>query len=200
MTEDAEDLLGNPLLAEIVNLLVAMDADPEARDALLALLDHLLDEQTSPESFDAMVLALTDALSLLEDEEALIPLMNTLSVAFAPNAAASLTSGEPLDVEASVSFQTIELLRRIGEADATSVIPRVLGHAGSFPAEGDQVTRLETILDVIAEINRTTPRAGGAVTPDDVRAIFAAVETFLSSEERGLERLYNVIEGRRLVP
>lgn len=200
LTEDLQDFMENPLLAGLVRLLDGMDQDPEARDALLAVLDRLVDEPTNPEAFDALVLALTDALYLLEDEESLIPLLNTVSVAFAPNVAASIENGAAVDVESSVAYLTVDLLRRIAESDDTSVIPRVLAHGASFPASGDPITRLETILDVLAEVNRTTPREGGAVDQDDVRAIFAAVQNFLTNEERGLERLYDVIENRTLVP
>ena len=53
---------------------------------------------------------------------------------------------------------------------------------------------------MIAEVNRTTPVAGGPTDNQDVEDILASIEDFLSNTERGLERLYAVIEHRKVTP
>jgi hypothetical protein len=60
---------------------------------------------------------------------------------------------------------------------------------------------LVTIIDAIADVNRADPTKGTAVphSAADARNVFDQLRSFLSDNDRGLERLYNVIGSRKLV-
>ena len=62
------------------------------------------------------------------------------------------------------------------------------------------MTPLETILDVIAEVNRAEPNLGGSLRAPDYRAVIGQTTQFMLDEEHGLERLNSLVQQRSCLP
>lgn len=195
------DTIREPLFAALIRLLDAVNEDEEARGALAALLGYLVDEASANDAFLSTLYGLADALMVFEDDENLVPLMNAMAEALAPNVHDVLRGGgASLDVRGSALRDTLELLRDVAEVDDERTLRRVLQNAVAIPADGDEITPLETIIDVIAEVNRARPNAGGPLDQSDLRAVLGQTTDFMLDEDRGLERLNRVIQQRNCMP
>jgi hypothetical protein len=194
---DAAEFLDEPLVAGLIRLLDVVNADPEARGALVDLLGYLVDEGSDHDAFLAMVFGLIDLLQVLEDDRNIVPLLHALSGALAPNARSLVagTRGEP-DVEGSVGYDALTLLREVRGFDRDRTLRDLLGNLVQL--RGDETTPLEVILDVASDVNRAEPGAGGSYEPPDYRALYAQMTGFLDDSERGVERLYDVVQAREL--
>jgi hypothetical protein len=64
---------------------------------------------------------------------------------------------------------------------------------------GDGSTPLEVLLDAIAEVERVDPTKPSDAPLDraDLKKVIGSLHNFMTDEERGLERLYSVIEHRK---
>ena len=196
-----EETMREPLMAALVRLLDAVNQDPDARTALAQLLGYLVDEASENDAFASVLYGGADALMVLEDDRNIVPLLNALSTGLAPNAREVVTGGaSSLDLEGSALIDALDLVQDIQAVDEDRTLRRILQNAVSLPAAGDPVTPLETILDVIAEVNRAAPNAGGSLRADDYRAVFGQVTDFMLDEDHGLERLNGVVQHRRCFP
>lgn len=192
---DLSDFLNEPLVAGLIQMLDVVNQDPEARGALVDLLGYLVDEASDNDAFGSVVYALMDMLQVMEDEENILPLLHGLSVAMAPNARELVAgaSGTP-DIDGSVGYDALTLLREIRGFDRNRMLRALLRNLVQL--RPDETTPLETILDVMNEVNRAEPGAGGPFLPADYRAEFGQMTDFMDDERRGMERLYDVIQAR----
>lgn len=197
LPQDTADFLNEPLVAGILHLLDVVNADPEARGALVDLVGYLVDEASDNDAFLAMVYALIDVLQVMEDDLNIVPFVNAMSAAMAPNARSLVagTAGTP-DVDGSVGYDSLTLLREVRGFDDGRTLRQLL--ANLVQLRDDQSTPLEVILDVMSEVNRAEPGAGGAYVPPDYRALFDQMNGFMDDSERGMERLYDVVQAREL--
>ncbi len=91
----------------------------------------------------------------------------------------------------------LTLIREVQETDDRRVLRRILANLVSLESDDEQ-TPLEDILDVLSEVNRATPGAGGAYQPPDYTALIEQMRGFMLAEDRGLERLYDVVQEREI--
>lgn len=194
------ETLTGPLTAALVRMLDAIDGDPAARDSLLGLLAELLDESNGTEGVGALLYGASDALGTLDDDDNVVPLVHTLAMLMALNASDVVEHGGTVDESTASVTRFIEVLHRTGDIDTEHVLASILGNAAGQPSTGAPITPLESLMDVIAEVNRVTPDEGGPVDEADVLAILEAVRAFLVDEERGADRLYAVIQNRTVHP
>lgn len=199
--EDMEDLLREPLMAGVIRFLDAINEDPEARAALARLVGYLVNEASANDAFVSTLHALADALMVLEDEENIVPLMGAMSEGLAPNVHDVVAGApEPLDLEASAIRDLLDLVSDIQEVDDDRTLRQVLQNAVALPAAGDPVTPLEDIIDVIAEVNRAEPNAGGSLRAGDYREVMGQMTDFMLDEDHGLERLNALLQHRSCLP
>ncbi|MBZ0116833.1 MAG: hypothetical protein K8H88_07560, partial [Sandaracinaceae bacterium] len=195
------ETMTSPLGAALMRFLAAIDADPEARSALSRLMAYLVDEASANDAFASTLYGLTDAMMVLEDEDNLLPILHALADGMAPNARGVVAGTDPaLDTEASAIRDLLELTSEIRDLDTQRTLPRILQNAAALPETGDEITPIEVLIDVIAEVNRAAPGAGGTMSADDYRAAFGQTVDFMTDERRGMERLYDVIQNRQLAP
>lgn len=196
----AEETLASPVATAILRFLDAVQTDAEARGALTRLLAYLVDEASSNDAFDTMRVVVADLLQILEDDHNLVPLLHAFSDGVSPVARAAVGAGEALRLEGSALDETLALLREIHAIDDRRVLRTLMAEMVELPESGDAETPLETILDVVAEVNRAERAAGDGSRfgAEDYRVMLGRTHELLSSEERGLERLYDVIESREL--
>jgi hypothetical protein len=193
-----EETLNEPVVTALIRLLDGIQNDPDARGALADMLAYVGDPERSEQSFDTAVASVADILQLVEDDRNLVPLMQVLSNGFASNAQDAVASGNPLQVEGSTVDASVKLLRGIGERDEDDTLPRLLSNLVSSPEDGPATTPIETLLDVIAEVNRAQPGRTGPLDANDYRRTLDQTYRFVTNESRGLERLYRVIQEREL--
>ncbi len=198
LTARAEASLGSAATSAALAFLRAVEADPEARDAIAGLVAYLVDAGSANDAFDTTLLALADLLQVLEDDANLTPLLRALAAALAPNARAAVDDGAALDTSGSTTDDTLTLIRRVDALDDRRALLAVLANVVSLPDDGEAETPLETLVDVIAEVNRHSPGAGGPLDAADHRRILETTRDFLRDEDRGLERLYRVVQEREL--
>jgi hypothetical protein len=198
----AGDTLGSPLGSAAIRWIDALQEDPQSREALARFVAYLLADGSPEEAFANTITATADLLQWLEDDHNMDPLLASLSAALAPNARALVEDGgdDPVAIDGSAVDQATRLLRQISGVDDERTLRRVLQNLVALPDAGRLETPLETILDVIAEINRAEARLneGTHLDPEDYEEVLDRTVDFLTNEHRGLERLYDVIQHRTL--
>lgn len=201
LVPDTEDALSSPMASALIAFLDRVQDDPEARDALTDLVGYLVDEASSNDAFASTLYAGADLLYVLEDDENMIPIGRALAAALAPNARDVVeggTSADALDLEASVAGDGLGLIREIQDLDDRNTLRQILANLVQLDDGEDAITPLEEILDVMGEINRATPGAGGSFQAEDYRAAMGSTREFVTDDRRGLERLYDVVQNREI--
>ncbi|MFK7990138.1 MAG: hypothetical protein AB8I08_29230 [Sandaracinaceae bacterium] len=194
------DTMRGPLAAGAVRFLDSINRDPEARDALSRLLGYLVDEASGNDAFLSMLNGGADALMVFEDDRNIVPLLRALSESMAPNVREVVASGGDPNLDGSAVRDSLDLIRDISAVDDARTLRVILQNIVSIPAAGDEITPLETIVDVIAEVNRAAPDEGGPLRADDYRAVLGQTTDFLLDEDHGLERLNALVQQRACFP
>ncbi len=194
------DQMREPLMSGLIRFLDAVNEDPEARDALAALMGYLVTVASDNDAFASTLYGAADALMVLDDDHNIVPLMHALSEAMAPNVRDAIASGGELDIEGSAVRDSLVLVRDIQDVDDARTLRKILQNVSALPETGEPVTPLETIIDVIAEVNRATPNEPGSLRADDYLSVFGQVTDFIRSDEHGLERLTAVVQQRQCFP
>ncbi|WP_157069096.1 hypothetical protein [Sandaracinus amylolyticus] len=199
LVPDTEEMMRSPLVWSGVRFLDRVQDDAEARDALSRLIGYLVNEASTNDAFAATLYAGADLLQVLEDDETILPLVHALSQALAPDAldyVAGMDDDGVLDIEHSVANDGLGLIRSVQARDTRRTLRQILANLVQLTDPDDGRTPLEEILDVIGEINRATPGAGGTFDAEDYEATFDATRGFMTDEVRGLERLFDVVQAR----
>ncbi|MCB9591756.1 MAG: hypothetical protein H6719_03395 [Sandaracinaceae bacterium] len=201
LDERLSDTMREPMYAALIRFLDAVNEDPEARGALARLMGYLVNEASDNDAFVSTLYAAADALMIFEDEANIVPLMNAMAEGLAPNVNDVVAgSPSPLDLEGSAIRDALDLVNDIADVDDERTLRQILQNAVALPDSGDPVTPLETIIDVIAEVNRATPNEGGSLRADDIRAVLGQTTDFMLDEDHGLERLNVVVQHRNCFP
>ncbi|MBC7172043.1 MAG: hypothetical protein H5U40_06450, partial [Polyangiaceae bacterium] len=198
LDDDLEEVLGGALASRLVRFLDALNEYPETQRTFLELTQYLLDEASHNDAFENLLLTAADALFLLEDDETLVVLMRSVADALAVGAKAAVEGTGTISVEGSIADEGVSLLNKSNEVDTARTMTALLANAVTHPP-GELETPIEVILDVVAEVNRATPNAGGPLAPNDHGAVMRQVFEFLGDEDRGLERVYDVVQSRESV-
>ncbi len=209
LDDRAVDAFGGPLGATVISFLAAVEEDPDARAELSQFIAHLLDEDAQPEAYASALLAAADLLQQLDTDRNRVPLMRALSEGVTVGVRRAVEDGEPamLDRNALPDGVLGETLQLLGEAQKqddnrtlSGILRRLATNPASSASDGDDVieSRLETLLDVIGEVNRARPGETSSLQSADYQEVFRQMAEFFLSEERGMERLYQVIQHRRI--
>jgi len=213
LTGRLEKSLGQPVTAATLRLLDQYwKADGNPGGELLKLLNWVSKEQAQTKQgdndpFDTTLLSVTDMLQVFEDTTNVAPVMRFLSTAVAPNALTVATAGGEIkatDLAEGSLEKTLELIREIKKLDKApkgqqSVLTKLMRALATVHGKHGE-TPLEVILDSIAEVNRAAPGPddGKALNGADLRAVLFETQDFLSNERHGIERLYHIIQERKL--
>lgn len=190
-----------PLIAGVLHLLDKSWDSPKAGKELLRLIVHLVDENKNPEGFRTTVIAAADLFQLLEDTNSIAPLLHLASESVAPGVSKAVNQGgSEFSPNDGILRRSVELLKetlRLHER-RPSTLSRVLKNLVATAADGK--SPLETLIDVISEVERTTPEV--PASKPLVRADFANVSKsaheFMMDKDHGLERLFDVIKNRKV--
>ena len=227
LTGNLTTVVGGPLFASGMDLGEAMRSDATARQQLETFMVYLLNASSTNDALPATQASMNDLLQVMQDDANMVPLMHVLAVA----ASASVTGADGTITQKSLTDASMALLARLtgraldakgvevcaNETDPEQVLTTALRNlvtpmtASTGAADGGgksgalTESPLEVMMDVIADVNRTTPATttvktskGSAstenlVTPADYAAISAQVEDFLTNKTSGLEQFYEIV-------
>ncbi len=195
-----------PVVASTLALMRDIQTSPKLMGEMNAFMAHTFDASADPaqDSFRAMILVLADALQLMRDGEHLPPIMRAASRAFAPDALQVVAGQGPMEPtpEATPLDRVLTFMHEAALQDDSGTLAKLLARSVALDAKhsGGQVAALETLIDVLAEVNRVTPAQGGPLDRNDIKAMLGQVSDFLSSRSDGMERMYQIIQNRFLHP
>jgi hypothetical protein len=190
--------LDKPLVGAALKFMDKAWEDEKAGKELSLLTKYLVDEGPG---LEASILAGGDLLQLLDDAVSIAPLLDLAAEAVAPGVTDSVdVSGKSFSAADGIARKMTELQNAISLIDTKrpSTTAKLLKNLVS-DSMGDGSTPLEAILDAIADTERVDPTKPTTAPLDraDLVSVVGAVHSFVSDEEHGLERLYEVIQHRK---
>ncbi|MFO0677310.1 MAG: hypothetical protein U0169_12315 [Polyangiaceae bacterium] len=207
LTQKLDDILRKPLVATGVDLFASVRKDERARRELEALAVYLLDAASDGDALSSVLATSSDFVQLLRDDINLVPLMHLLATASEPTVrAADGTVVQKSLIDASLSVVS-KVTHRVHAADGTElcfaemdpnqVLPKILANLVT-PRTGTDgkpmLTPLETIIDVVLDVNRKVPGTAEKLDGADFASVGSNVASFLLDRERGLEQFYAIIK------
>jgi hypothetical protein len=195
-----EASLGSAVGSASFRFLDAIQRDPAAKEALSNLASYLVDEAASGDNFGTSLVAGADLMQVLRDDVDMVPLLRALAPGLASGTDEALAGGPAPEVRGAALDQSLDLLREIDRVDEPHTLSLVLQNLVSLPEDGSEETPLEVMIDVAAEVNRASPGLAGPLSAEDHADVLGVTHDFFTSEERGLERIYDVIQNRELAP
>ncbi|MDB4988753.1 MAG: hypothetical protein JWN04_3931 [Myxococcaceae bacterium] len=207
LSERVAKVLRHPLASALVDLLDAFWPEIEASGEFTAVSAYLTDE-TNELAYRTMLTAIADSLTLLDRDQSLSPAIQFAALALAPNAFQAIDGEAPPNADKSVAYAGLELTGGVVEQLNKDLPPgkqtslsKLLGNL----VLGDDAERspFEVLIDAAADVNRPDDTAlpETPLTADENRDVFGDVQEFLfddDQEKRSLERLYSVIQGRKV--
>ena len=170
-----------------------------ARSELSLLMAYMFDEASGNDAFDATLFAAADMMMVLEDDRNLVPILRILADGIAGNVNTVVAEGGELVLGESAVDGGLNLIRESNVVDDRRTLTRVLQNLVALQP-GQEETQLEILIDVLAEVNRAAPNAGTPFDVTDYQELVTRSADMLSSESRGMERLYDIIQNRDGTP
>ncbi len=187
----------SPVVASLINFMAAAQQSPELNRELSSFMAHTFDAGQEP--FRAMILVLADALQLLRDGDNVSPVLRAASTAMVPNVADVLGVGQdPAPLEGAPADLILDFVNAAVAADQSFTMAKLMGRMVALDArhEQGQVAPLETLIDVIAEVNRAQGPEGSPLVAADISAMLGEISDFLKDEQRGMARMVRIIQNR----
>jgi hypothetical protein len=208
MPQNLQDVVGGPTFAAVMDLLDALRASTTARPQLEQLLQYLLDPAAGSDARAATMTASVDLLQILEDDTNLTPFYNAV--------AADVLGAQGLDAQGNVSQRgladaSIEVLSRVfaaardaqgkercsSEIDPNGAIAATLGHMVT-PGGATQLTPIEVLIDVAADVNRAHPAETTKLDGGDYANVANEISEFCLDPTTGMEQVYAVVRAATL--
>lgn len=186
------DSVEGPTFASAIDLAEKIYADKEARTQLGNLLVYLANQASANDALASVLTAAQDLMQIAGDDTNLVPLYHAAAVAASPDGALKrgLDLVERLDaLEKSPDFASAHANRR--------VIPKVLANAVT-PMGKSQITPLEVLVDVVADLHRADPTIKDPFAAVDYGSVARNVQEFLVDPTRGLEQFYAIVKNRNV--
>ena len=207
LAKNLGDVVSGPTAAALVDLLDAIRKDDPARTGIESLLQYLLDGASGDDARATTLVAITDMLHVLSDDTNLAPLYRAIS---------SATGGALVDEKGNVVRRALldaalESLSRIfaraidahgtescsSEVDPNKAIASVLKHFVT-PVGPNQPAPIETLIDIVADVNRAQPNLTSKLDASDYGNISNEISQFCLDKASGLKQVYEVIREATL--
>lgn len=187
--ESFVESIESPIFGAAMDLQEKIYADPEARKQLGELLVYLANQASGNDALASVLTATQDILQLVGDEANMVPIYHAAALAAAPDG----TLKRSLDLIEKVD--KIETGQFADTHEGRRVIPKVLANAVT-PMGKSQVTPIEVLIDVIADLHRAEPTVKGPFEALDYGSVARNVQEFLVDPVRGLEQFYVIVKNR----
>ncbi|MET0287935.1 MAG: hypothetical protein ABW352_25825, partial [Polyangiales bacterium] len=211
LSERLAKVVRHPITAGVVDLLDAFWPEEEASGAFTEVVAYMTDENNEG-SYRAMLTAIADSMLLLDRDDQLSPAIQFAALVLAPNVFEAIDGATPPNAAESTAYAALELtggvvttlndpkqnkFKKDGEPTA---LTKLLNNA--VLATGNERSALEVLIDAAADVNRPNLDATALdpLTAEENRDVFGDVKLFLKddkSDQRSMERLYEVIQNRK---
>ncbi len=205
--QNVEEVMSGPTFATVIDFIEALRQDPRAKRELERFLVYLIDDASDNDAQTTTLSSVSDLLQVLDDDSNLEPLYKWVSKAVAP----SVVDGKGNVKRRSAADALIEVLSRIfaraydasGDKTCNSYVDpnkaiTVLLKAFVTPTGDNQPAPIETVISVIADVNRKDPRQDTKYTADDYKNLSKEVSEFFLDDASGLEQVYEVVRQATL--
>ena len=194
-TELADKLastFSGPMFAALMDVQEALRADEGARTATEQLLVYILSALQGTDNLQATLASFADVLQVLQADGDLSPILRAIAPAASP-------SNDPDGQGAGDAMIRVLHALTNDEYDPYHVMDHVLPAAVTPMDGGADRAPLEVFIDAITDIHRIDADAETTASPldaPDYETIFTSVGSFLTSETRGLEQFYFIVQNR----
>jgi hypothetical protein len=194
-TELAEKLaatFSGPMFAALMDVQEALRADEGSRLATEQLLVYILSALDQDDNLQATLASFADVLQVLQADGELSPILRAIAPAAAPG-------NDPAGQGAGDAMIRVLMALTNDEYDPYHVMDHVLPAAVTPMNDGADRAPLEVFIDAITDIHRIDADAeanGDPLASPDYGTIFESVGEFMTSETRGLEQFYFIVQNR----
>lgn len=181
-----------PMFAALMDVQEALRADEGARLATEQLLVHILSSLESQDNLQGTLASFADVLQVLQADGELSPILRAMAPAAGP-------ADDPDGQGAGDAMIRVLMALTDDEYDPYHVMDHVLRAAVTPMDEGKDRAPLEVFIDAITDIHRIDAEVEASENPlavPDYGTIFSSVGGFLTSETRGLEQFYFIVQNR----
>lgn len=200
------DTMSGPSFAAFIDLIEGMRLDPRARRELSRFIVYLIDDASDNEAQTTTLSSISDLLQVLGDDTNLEPLYKLLSKAAAPSIQDDSGVKRRGTADALVEMLTRIFARgydKSGDKTCNSYVDpnktiSLLLKAFVTPPADNEPAPIETVISVIADVNRKDPRQDTKYTPEDYANLSREVSDFFLNEGSGLEQVYEVVRQATL--
>lgn len=194
-TELADKLaatFSGPMFAALMDVQEALRANEGARLATEQLLVYILSSLDNQDTLQGTLASFADVIQVLQADGELSPILRALAPAAAPG-------DDPDGQGAGDAMIRVLMALTDDEYDPYHVMDHVLQAAVTPMDGGADRAPLEVFIDAITDIHRIDAEAEASDRPlsvSDYGTIFESVGGFLTSETRGLEQFYFIVQNR----
>ncbi len=192
LSEKLASTFSGPLFAALMDLQEALRADETSRVATEQLLVYILSTLEKDDNLQASLASFADILQVLQNDGDLAPILRAIAPAAAPG-------GDPEGQGAGDAMIRVLNALTNDEYDPYHVMDHVLRAAVTPMNDGKDRAPLEIFIDAITDIHRIDAEDKASVNPlepADYETVFSSVSDFLTSETRGLEQFYFIVQNR----
>jgi hypothetical protein len=181
---DIEGKLTSPVFAGAADFIVSLQATPETRLQLEKLMQYLVDEASSSESFVTSLTSIADLAQIALDDRDLVPIARVI--------------GECIDPQRGWLDAQLEFVKGARASDTERALAQMMVNLYSETMPGR--TAVGDLVDGLSEVLRDDPynSIGERYTAGDYRAMLNGVSDFLDEEKRGLRKFIEIIKSRNL--
>jgi hypothetical protein len=212
LSERLAKIMRHPITAGVVDLLDAFWPEAEASGEFTKVVSYMTDEQNEA-SFRAMSTAIADSMNLLDKDPDLSPAIQFAALVLAPNVFQAIDGQTPPNADKSTAYAALELTggvvtnlndpkqNKFKKDRQPTALTKLLNNI--VLATNDERSALEVLIDAAADVNRPDENADSltSLSAEEDRDVFTDVKLFLrddKSDQRSLERLYQVIQNRKV--
>jgi len=207
------NVMHGPTFAATMDVLDALRRDSNSRAQMGNLVQYLLDAASQNDALPNLLASTNDIIQVMKDDTNLVPFYQALASAFVP----TQTNAQGQITQKSVVDANLALLGRISgraldangneicsvELDPNQVLTLALANLVTpmtTPASGAQSGQpnqapLQTIMDVIGDVNRADPSQTGEFAGTDYASIADEVSDFMLNPTNGLEQFYAIVRN-----
>lgn len=182
MNQRFDDTIRQPLVASGLQVLDSVYNHSGARSEMDAFNLYLLDVYSANDTRAHLLTAGVDGLQAMADSASLIPLLTSTTSA--------------LDPDTGLLASATQFAKASYIVDTQNVMGRLLANLVEPMSAQTTETVLESLVSSMTTINRAAPGTTGWLDSNDFGTIMATVRSFLNDDERGVERLYDLVANR----
>jgi hypothetical protein len=172
--------LSGKINASLLDLLLAIDADQDAKGWFYAMTRYLLDE--SQGAFVPVVTGVADLLDTLQADPEMVAILGGI--------------GRALGTQTGFARGALTLVARLLGTPKGSYMATLMQNLVDGGVPQTELGPLARILDVLSDVQRTMPGLGYDIGPTDYSRVLYQLAQFLVDEERGLPKFYAIVHCR----